>query len=51
MRKPDAAPVAAVKASLAAPLSGKSADAPVQLVCLALALAVVALGLRIAMIW
>jgi hypothetical protein len=51
MRKPDAAPVAVIKAPLAASLSGNGADAPVQLVCLALALAVVALGLRIVMIW
>ncbi|HEY3680203.1 MAG TPA: hypothetical protein VGL45_15925 [Bradyrhizobium sp.] len=51
MRKPDAAPIAAVKASLAIPLSGKGGDAPVQLVCLALVLAVAALGLRIMMIW
>jgi hypothetical protein len=51
MRKPDAAPVAAIKASLAASVSGNGADTPVQLVCLALVLAVAALGLRIAMIW
>jgi len=48
MRKPDAAAAAARKTSLAA---GHREDAPAQLVCLALALAVVVLAARIASIW
>jgi len=44
MRKPDAASAAARKPSL----TGNRADAPVELVCLALALAVLALASRIA---
>jgi hypothetical protein len=48
MRKPDGASIAARKPSLAA----DSGDyAPMQLVCLALALAWLALALRIASIW
>jgi hypothetical protein len=42
MRKPDAVSVAASTTAL---------DAPAQLVCLALMLALVALALRIATIW
>jgi hypothetical protein len=48
MRKPDAAPVAARKAALPACRRG---DEPAQIVCLALALAVLALALRISSIW
>jgi hypothetical protein len=48
MRKSAAAPVAAQDASLP---SGSRDHAPVQLVCLALALALVALAFRIATIW
>ena len=48
MRKPDAAPVAARKASLPA---GRRGDTPVELVCLALALALLALAVRIASFW
>jgi hypothetical protein len=48
MRKPAAASVAAGKASLPA-LSRH--DAPVELVCLALVLALLALAFRIASIW
>jgi hypothetical protein len=48
MRKPAAAPVAARKPSLPAASRG---DAPVELVCLALALAVLMLAFRIASIW
>jgi hypothetical protein len=48
MRKSAAAPVAATDASLP---SGSQDHAPVRLVCLALALALVALGFRIATIW
>jgi hypothetical protein len=44
MRKPDGASIAAGKASL-------PANSPVELVCLALALALLALALRIASIW
>jgi hypothetical protein len=47
MRKPDAVSVAASKTL---PARGRS-DAPVELVCLALMLALVALALRIAAIW
>jgi hypothetical protein len=47
MAKPDAVSVAARKAM---PASGRS-DAPMELVCLALMLALVALALRIAAIW
>jgi hypothetical protein len=46
MRKPDGASIAAGKTSLPA-----GDNAPMQLVCLALALALVALSLRIASIW
>jgi hypothetical protein len=48
MRKPDAAPVAARKARLPARSRG---DTPVELVCLALALALLVLASRIASIW
>jgi hypothetical protein len=48
MRKPDAAPVAATKTSLPA---GSRGDAPAELVCLALALALIALAARIAGSW
>jgi hypothetical protein len=48
MRKSTAAPVATQDASL--PSVGRD-HAPVQLVCLALALALVALAFRIATIW
>jgi hypothetical protein len=48
MRKPD--PVAAA-ARKALPSPGKEDSAPVQLVCLALALSVLVLGCRIASIW
>jgi hypothetical protein len=48
MRKPAAAPVAARKAHL--PAGGRD-DASVELVCLALALALLALACRIASIW
>ena len=48
MRKPEAALVAAKKPSLPA---GNRADTPVELVCLALALALLALAFRIASIW
>jgi hypothetical protein len=48
MRKPDAAAVAARKASVP---SGRSGDAPVELVCLALALALLVLASRIASVW
>jgi hypothetical protein len=48
MRKPAAAPVAARKNSLTA--AGRD-DAPVQVVCMALALALLALAFRIATIW
>ena len=48
MRKPAAASVAATKTPL--PAAGRS-DAPVELVCLALALAVLTLAFRIASIW
>jgi hypothetical protein len=47
MRKPTA-PVAATKTPLPA---GSRGDAPVELVCLALALAVLTLAFRIASIW
>jgi hypothetical protein len=47
MAKPDAVSGAARKAM---PAGGRS-DAPVELVCLALMLALVALALRIAAIW
>jgi hypothetical protein len=48
MRKPEAASVAARRA----PLSTDSRDtAPLQVVCMALALAVVVLALRIAAVW
>jgi hypothetical protein len=48
MRKPDPASAAA-RAAL--PQPGRNDKAPVQLVCLALALSVLALGCRIASIW
>jgi hypothetical protein len=48
MRKPDPAAAAAAKVSLPA---GREDGAPLQLVCLALALSVLALGCRIASIW
>jgi hypothetical protein len=47
MRKPDAASLAATQP----PLSGARGDTPVQLVCLALVLALAALALRIVAIW
>jgi len=47
MRKPDAVPGTAASASLA----GRRGDKPVELVCLALVLALVALALRIVTIW
>jgi hypothetical protein len=48
MRKPAALPFAAGKASLPA---GRTDQASVNLVCLALALALLALAARIASIW
>jgi hypothetical protein len=48
MRKPDVASVTASKASQPAVSPG---EAPVQLVCLALALAVIFLAARIVSIW
>jgi hypothetical protein len=48
MRKPDAASVAASKTSLPA---GRRSDAPTEVVCVALLLALLALGSRIASIW
>jgi hypothetical protein len=48
MRKPAAASVAASKAS--SPAGGRR-DVPVELVCLALVLALLALACRIASIW
>jgi hypothetical protein len=48
MRKPEAAAVAARKNPLAA---AHREGAPTELVCLALALAVVVLAIRIASIW
>ena len=48
MRKPEAAPVTARKASVP---SGTTGDTPVELVCLALALALLMLAFRIASIW
>lgn len=48
MRKPDTAAAAASKTPLAA---GHREAAPTELVCLALALAVVVLAMRIASIW
>jgi hypothetical protein len=48
MRKSASAPIAATDASLP---TGSQEHAPLRLVCLALALAVVALGFRIATIW
>ena len=47
MRRPDAAATAATKTSLA----GRRESTPTELVCLALALAVVMLAMRIASIW
>jgi hypothetical protein len=48
MRKPPATSVTATQASLDA---GRQGDAPVELVCLALALALFTLACRIATIW
>jgi hypothetical protein len=48
MRKPDAAAVAARKAALPA---GRRGDAPTEVVCIALLLAVLTLASRIASIW
>jgi hypothetical protein len=48
MRKPDAAPLAASKTSLPA---GRHSDAPTEVVCMALALALLALASRIASFW
>jgi len=48
MRKPDAAFAAARKPSLP---TGSRGDAPVELVCLALALALLVLAFRITSIW
>jgi len=48
MRKPDPASAAVRKTALPA---GSRGDAPVELVCLALALALLALASRIASIW
>jgi hypothetical protein len=48
MRKSEAASVAARRASLSA---GSRDTAPLQVVCMALALAVVVLALRIATVW
>jgi hypothetical protein len=48
MRKPDAAAVAARKTS---PRALSQGDAPAELVCLALALALLVLAVRIASIW
>jgi hypothetical protein len=47
MRKPDAASVAASKTARA----GYRGDAPAELVCVALVLALVALALRITTVW
>jgi hypothetical protein len=47
MRKPDPASAAEAKALL----PDRRADAPVQLVCLAMALSLFVLGCRIASIW
>jgi hypothetical protein len=47
MRKPEAAAGAASRTSLA----GRRESTPTELVCLALALAVVVLAMRIASIW
>jgi hypothetical protein len=48
MRKPTTAPVAATKTASPA---GRRGDTPVELVCLALALAVLTLAFRIASVW
>jgi hypothetical protein len=48
MSKPDAASVAASKTSLPA---GRRSDAPTEVVCMALALALLALASRIASFW
>jgi hypothetical protein len=48
MRKPEAASFAARKASLS---PGSRDTAPVEVVCMALALAVVVLAMRIATVW
>jgi hypothetical protein len=48
MRKPDAASVKARKTSLPA---GNRGDTPTELVCLALALALLVLAARIASVW
>jgi hypothetical protein len=47
MRKPDAAFVGTTPA----PAAGRRADAPAKLVCLALAVALLALAMRIVTIW
>jgi hypothetical protein len=48
MRKPAAASVAATKASLPA---GRGDQAPIEVVCVALALAILVLACRIASFW
>ena len=48
MRNPDTALLAATRTSVPA---GRRVNAPVELVCLALLLALVALGFRIASLW
>jgi len=48
MRKPGAAPAASTRAS---PPAGERGDAAAELVCLALALALIVLAARIASIW
>jgi hypothetical protein len=48
MRKPDAVPLTASKAATSA---GYRGDAPAELVCLGLLLALVVLALRIAAVW
>jgi len=48
MRKPESAAAAATTASRPA---GRRTDAPTELVCLALALALLVLAVRIASIW
>jgi hypothetical protein len=47
MRKPDAASVAA----RTVPSAGNRSEAPAELVCLALALAILVLAMRIVSIW
>jgi hypothetical protein len=48
MRKPDAVPLAATKASLP---RGSRDDAPAEVVCVALVLSLLVLAFRIASIW